>query len=312
MAPPAPPPRPTHHFTIDVEEYFQVVALEQVVRRSWWDRMASRVEREMDALLQLLDAASARATCFTLGWVAQHQPQLVRRLAAAGHEIASHGWDHVRVTHQSPAEFRKSVRDSKAALEELTGRPVLGFRAPSFSIVPGLEWAFDILLEEGYRYDSSLFPIRRPGGYGYESAQRDPHHLERPAGSLVEFPLTTLRVAGLNLPAAGGGYFRLLPYALVRAGFRSCERRGVPGTFYVHPWELDAEQPRLPVAIPTRLRHYGGLARTHGRLARLLGEFSFRPIRETLREIDARGGRAPARAMPLTLVSTSQSARVGA
>ncbi|HEX2781398.1 MAG TPA: XrtA system polysaccharide deacetylase [Gemmatimonadaceae bacterium] len=308
----APPPRPTHHFTIDVEEYFQVVALEHVVRRSWWGRMGSRVEREMDVLLELLDAASARATCFTLGWIAEHRPELVRRLSAAGHEIASHGWDHVRVTHQSPAEFRRSVRESKAVLEDLTGLPVLGFRAPSFSIVPGLEWALDILLEEGYRYDSSLFPIRRPDGYGYEGAGRDPHQLERPSGSLIEFPLTTLRIGRLNLPAAGGGYFRLLPYALVRAGFRSCERRGMPGTFYVHPWEIDAEQPRLPVSTLTRLRHYGGLAGTRARLERLLREFRFRPIVDTLREIDLRGAHSPAMTLPSTLVAASSTAGVGA
>lgn len=307
-----PPSRPTHHFTIDVEEYFQVVALERVIRRAWWSRIGSRLQREMEELLELLDAAGARATCFTLGWVAEHHPELVRRLATAGHEIASHGWDHVRVTHQTPAEFRRSVRDSKAALEDLTGAQVLGFRAPSFSIVPGLEWALDILLEEGYRYDSSLFPVRRPDGYGYKSAGRDPHHLDRPSGSLIEFPLTTLRVARVNLPAAGGGYFRLLPYALVRAGLRSCERRSVPGTFYVHPWELDAEQPRLPVPVLTRLRHYGGLARTRARLERLLREFSFRPIADTLREIDLRGAPAPAVTTSAALVTRSSPAGVGA
>jgi polysaccharide deacetylase family protein (PEP-CTERM system associated) len=274
-------PVTVHHFTVDVEEHFQVTALEKAVRPEQWDLHPSRVAESTRRLTDLMARHGARGTFFVLGWVAERQPELVRELSAAGHEIASHGWDHGRVPAQTPAHFRQSVRRSKALLEDLTGREVVGFRAPSFSIVPGVEWAFDILLEEGHRYDSSLFPIRRRG-YGYPSAGRDPHALERSAGTLLAVPPATVRIGRLNLPAGGGGYFRLLPYALTQAAFTQAERRGSPATFYIHPWELDADQPRLPVAPLTRIRHYGGLRRTADRLERLLGSYRFQPIAETL------------------------------
>jgi len=270
-----------HHFTVDVEEYFQVSAFESRLGRADWDRFESRVVGSVERLLELLARHEARATFFIVGWVAERQPDLVRRIALAGHEIASHSWDHARVTDQSPLAFRDSVRRAKYLLEELAGAPVLGFRAPSFSIVPGREWALDILIEEGYRYDSSLFPVRRPG-YGYANGHRDPHWLQRPIGRIAEVPPTTLRRWGANLPAGGGAYFRLLPYALVRAALRDCERRHAPGTFYIHPWEVDPEQPRVGVSWLTRVRHYGGLHRTLPRLERLLGEFRFTAIAETL------------------------------
>lgn len=270
---------PTHHFTVDLEEYFHVAALEPCVVRSEWGRYESRVAKSVALLLELLGRHEARATFFVLGWVAQRQPELIRTIARAGHEIASHGWDHVRVTRQTPRQFRQSIRRTKDVLEEISGAPVLGFRAPNFSIVPGREWALDVLIEEGYRYDSSMFPIRRPGA-GYPSASPDPHWLERPAGRLAEIPPTTLHWCGMRLPAAGGAYFRLLPYSVVQAAFRQCERRSMPGTFYIHPWELDPGQPRLDVSWLTRLRHYGGLERTAPRLERLLTEFRFTAVRE--------------------------------
>ncbi len=270
-----------HHFTVDVEEYFQVSAFESQVAREDWEKLESRVADSVSRLLELLGRHEARATFFVLGWVAQRQPDMVREIARAGHEVASHGWDHRRVTDQSPAEFRESVRRSKQLLEELSAAPVLGFRAPSFSIVPGCEWALDLLVEEGYRYDSSLFPVRRPG-YGYPDGGRDPHWLDRPAGRLAEVPPATLRVGGINLPAAGGAYFRILPYGLARAAVRDSESRGVPATFYIHPWEIDPEQPRLDVPLLTRVRHYSGLGRTLDRLRRLLGEFRFQPIADTV------------------------------
>ncbi|PYO66353.1 MAG: polysaccharide deacetylase family protein [Gemmatimonadetes bacterium] len=270
-----------HHFTVDVEEYFQVSAFESRVPRSDWGRFESRLTESLSRLLDLLARHEARGTFFVVGWVAERHPDLVQRIARAGHEVASHSWDHARVTEQSPPAFRDSVRRAKYVLEDLSGAPVLGFRAPSFSIVPGREWALDVLIEEGYRYDSSLFPVRRPG-YGYANGQRDPHWLERPIGRIAEVPPTTLRRWGANLPAGGGAYFRLLPYALVRAALRDCERRGAPGTFYIHPWELDPEQPRLGVSWWTRVRHYGGLRRTLPRLERLLGEFRFTAIAESL------------------------------
>jgi len=285
-----PPERPgvpaAHNFSVDVEEYFQVSAFESRVARSEWERFESRVGREVSRLLDQLTRHDARGTFFVLGWVAERKPALVRLIARAGHEIASHGWDHVRVTEQTPRAFRASVRRSKQVLEDITGVPVLGYRAPSFSIVPGGEWALDILIEEGYRYDSSLFPVRRPG-YGYPGGRRDPHWLERPAGQLAEMPPATLRWCGLQLPAAGGAYFRLLPYRLVRTALRQCEDRCQPGTFYIHPWELDPTQPRFPVSWLTRVRHYGGLGRTEARLDRLLAEFRFTAMRDTVAALAA-------------------------
>jgi len=267
-----------HHFTVDVEEYFQVSAFEPYVSRADWDRFPSRVAAGVHRLLALLQRHEAHATFFVLGWVAERHRLLIRTIAAAGHEIASHGWDHRRVTEQTPAAFRDSVRSTKRLLEDIVGEPVIGFRAPSFSIVQGREWALAVLIEEGYSYDSSLFPVPRRG-YGYPGGSRDPHLLMGPAGTLVEVPPATLRRWGVNLPAAGGAYFRLLPYALARSALRDCARRAVPGTFYVHPWEVDPDQPRLAVSWPTSVRHYGGLSRTAARLERLLAEFRFNSVR---------------------------------
>lgn len=274
---------PRHHFTVDVEEYFQVSALEPYVARDSWGARESRLARGLAELLRLLAEAGARGTFFVLGWVADRHPSAVREIAAAGHEIAAHGWDHRRIPDQSVSAFRDSVRRTRGVLEHLTGQRVSGFRAPSYSIIPGYEWALDVLVEEGYRYDSSLYPVRRPGrGYGYPDAPADPYWLDRPAGRLAEFPPATLSLGGWRIPAGGGAYFRLLPYALAHAALRACERRGVPGTFYIHPWELDPEQPRFRVPWPTRVRHYGGLQRTRARLARLFRDFEFTSMDRTV------------------------------
>ena len=275
-----------HHFTVDVEEHFQVLALAPWVPRERWESLESRVARNVDRLLELLARHGATGTFFTLGWVAERQPAMVKAIAAAGHEVASHGYDHRRVTELTPESFREQVRRSKALLEAQTGQPCLGYRAPNYSITAGREWALDILVEEGYRYDSSLFPIRRPG-YGYAGGGRDPHWLTRPAGRLLEVPPATVRWLGLNLPAAGGAYFRLLPPLLVHAALREAERRGQPGTFYLHPWEYDAAQPRVAVPLLTRIRHYGGLGGTWGRLERLLSEFRFASIAEGLGALES-------------------------
>lgn len=272
-----------HYFTVDVEEHFQVSAFEDRVSRAAWSEHASRVEANVGRILELLSERGARGTFFVLGMVAERTPQVVRAIRAAGHEVASHGWDHRRVTHVTPVEFRDSVRRAKALLEDLSGAPVIGFRAPSYSIVAGREWALGILVEEGYRYDSSLFPVRRPG-YGYADGRRDPHTLDLARGPLAELPPTTLRVLGVNLPAAGGAYFRIFPYQFVRAALKQCESRGVPGVFYIHPWEVDPDQPRLSVSLSARLRHYTGLQRTLPRLRRLLGEFRFTAIADRFRE----------------------------
>ncbi len=274
-----------HHFTVDVEEYFQVSAFEHLVAADAWDHLEQRADRFVRLLLDLLAAHAARATFFILGWLANRNPGLVRAIADDGHEIASHGWDHRRVTDQSPPQFRASVRRTKCMLEDVTGDAVLGFRAPSYSIVPGREWALDVLIEEGHVYDSSLFPVWRPDAYGYPGGLRDPHWLRRPSGALAEVPPTTWRRSGVSLPAAGGAYFRLLPYAFIRAAFDDCERRGAPGTFYIHPWELDPAQPRMPVGWVTRVRHYGGIRRTQPRLERLLSDFRFTTIAQTVERL---------------------------
>lgn len=270
-----------HHFTVDVEEYFHAAALESRIDRFGWDALESRVTRSVEALLGLLDDAGARGTFFVLGWVARRHPDLVRRIARAGHEIGSHGWGHRRVADLGPEGFRVSVRRSRRLLEDLSGTEVAGFRAPNFSVVPGVEWALDVLLEEGYRYDSSIYPVRRPG-YGYPSAERTVHRIRRPAGTLLEFPPATLRILGLNVPAGGGAYFRVLPYGLVHAAFRAADRRGEAATFYIHPWELDPGQPRLPVSPLTRVRQYAGLGRVEDRLRTLLSEFRFGTLRSAV------------------------------
>ena len=276
-APAAPPPAVEHLFTVDVEDYFQVSAFDAAVSRADWSALPSRVARNVGQLLDLLARRETVGTFFVLGWIAEHHPGVVRAIADAGHDIASHGWWHRRVCALTPDEFREDVRASKAILEDVSGRSVLGFRAPSFSIVPGTEWAFDVLLEEGYEYDSSLFPIRRRG-YGYPSATPHPHFIRREAGDLLELPPATVAWRGMRLPAAGGGYFRHFPYALTHEAFRQHTARGVSGTFYVHPWEIDEDQPRVAVRWLTRVRHYGGLGVTLPRLERLLAEFRFTSV----------------------------------
>jgi len=276
----------THFFTIDVEEYFQVQALESVVSPDEWLSRPSRVARSIDALLACLDRHGVRGTFFVLGWLAEHRPEVVRAIAGAGHEVASHGFRHERVTSLSPKSFREDLHSSKRALEDLIGEPVLGYRAPSFSIIPGCEWAFDALIEEDYRYDSSLFPIRRRG-YGYPSAPRAPHIIHRHCGALAEFPLATTRFFNYPIPAAGGGYLRQFPLAVIRRAFREATERGEPATFYIHPWEIDPDQPRLPVSAVNRVRHYRGLAGTVGRIETLLDEFAFGTIASYLPRLRA-------------------------
>lgn len=275
-------PEPIHHLTVDVEEYFHVSAFERYVPRSRWSQMESRIRREMDALLTLMDEHDVSGTFFVLGCVAEAHPDLVREAASGGHEIASHGWDHRRIGELDEHAFRRQARASRTLLEDLSGSPVAGYRAPSFSITPGREWALRILVQEGYAYDSSLYPVRRPG-YGYPGGERGIHTLRFAEGELVEVPPATLRLAGANLPLGGGGSFRHLPYGATRQAVRSLGRGGQPATLYVHPWEMDPDQPVVE-GLPwiTRIRHYRGLGRTRERLRRLFGEFRFQPIAETL------------------------------
>lgn len=276
-----------HHFTVDVEEYFHPSALEPWVSMDSWPSFHRRSPRVIERLLRVLDDNECRGTFFVLGWLAEREPEMVKEIAGAGHEIASHSWDHRRVVRQRPEEFRESVRRSKGVLEDIAGAEVLGFRAPSWSIVPGIEWAFDVLLEEGYQYDSSLFPTAYHPAYGYPGASRDPNWLGRPSGSLVEIPPATLRRLGSNFPASGGAYLRFFPYALMRAALRDSERRAQPGTVYIHPWELDLFVPELPMSAVARVRTFGGVKKVWPRVLELLKEFRFRTIGDTVREMSA-------------------------
>lgn len=268
-------------FSVDVEEYFQVHAFEGIVPQSAWSSMPSRVAIGVDRLLDLLARHEAKGTFFVLGWVAERHGQLVRRIAEAGHEIASHGWTHRRVTALEPEEFREEIRSSKALLEDITGNRVLGYRAPSFSITPNSRFAFDVLIEEGYRYDSSIFPIWRPG-YGWRGAPPVPHLRSCLSGVLTEFPVATTSWGPFRIPAGGGGYLRQFPFAIIHNAFREHSAAGIPGVFYLHPWELDPDQPRLPSGVLTRLRHYRGLSDTSARLTRLLEDFSFTSVQRVL------------------------------
>ena len=260
--------------TVDVEDYYQVQAFAGCVARQDWDGMASRVERNTDRLLAQFDRAGITATFFTLGCVARRQPQIVRRIVAAGHELASHGWEHVLVHNQTPAEFAADVRQTKALLEDIGGVAVTGYRAATFSIGKRTPWAFDVLADQGYRYSSSIYPVHHDL-YGMPDAPRTPF---RPnSGRLWELPMTTLRVRERNLPCSGGGYFRLLPYWLFRLALARVNRtEGRPGIFYVHPWEIDPEQPRIEAASRrSKFRHYVNLSRTEGRLDQLLEDFAW-------------------------------------
>lgn len=258
--------------TVDVEDYFQVEALASRFPRNGWDEVPRRVESNIDRLLDLFAAASVRATFFTLGWIAERHPAMVRRIAAAGHELASHGYDHRRADRLGAGELREDLGRSKRLIEDIAGYPVRGYRAPTFSIGPGNMWSYEILESVGYAYSSSLYPIRHDL-YGSPDAPRFPF---RPGGGrLWEMPMSTRRVLGRNYPCAGGGYFRLLPYRLSRGNLRSvnlAERQ--PCIFYFHPWEIDAEQPRLRgLKLRSRVRHYTNLPAMAGRLERLLRDF---------------------------------------
>jgi polysaccharide deacetylase family protein (PEP-CTERM system associated) len=263
----------TNALTIDVEDYFQVSALAPHIERTSWDARPCRVERNVGRLLELLAAHRTHATFFTLGWIAERYPQLVRDIVAGGHELASHGYGHLRASEQERGDFAGDVRDAKRLLEDIGGTAVHGYRAPSFSIGYSNPWAFDVLVEAGYRYSSSVYPVRHDH-YGMPDAPRFPYHA-RP--QLLEIPLTTARLMGRNLPAGGGGYFRFAPYALSRWAIRRVNRIDRrPAIFYLHPWEIDPDQPRVPgPGLKTRFRHYVNLSRTESRLARLLQDFSW-------------------------------------
>jgi polysaccharide deacetylase family protein (PEP-CTERM system associated) len=270
--------------TVDVEDYFQVSAFERHVSRSQWDSFQSRVVRNTERLLDLFCEANVRATFFVLGWVADRHPKLVQRIAEAGHELGSHGFSHRLIYEQSPSEFRQDLKRSRAAITDAASASINGYRAPSFSVTTRSLWALDIIREEGFTYDASIFPIRHDR-YGLPSAPRHFHAIQGGAGTLWECPGSTIRFAGANLPVAGGGFFRLLPYTWTRWGIsrlNRVERR--PAVFYVHPWEIDPEQPRIRASFASRVRHYTNLDRTEPRLRRMLAEFQFAPLGQILED----------------------------
>lgn len=287
---------PVNAMTVDVEDYFQVQAFAHVVARADWDGFASRVEANTDRVLAQFDAAGVHATFFTLGWVAERHPALVRRIVAAGHELASHGWDHTRADTQDPERFRADVTRTRALLEDTGGVPVAGYRAATFSIGARNLWAFRVLEEAGYRYSSSINPIQHDL-YGMPDAPRVPFRPE--GGALWEIPMTTVRAFGRNWPCSGGGYFRLLPDMLYRAGLtrvNQTERR--PGIFYFHPWEIDPDQPRIAGAgWKSRLRHYTNLSRMAPALDRLLHDFAWDRMDRAFAEVLTAPVLAPALAV---------------
>lgn len=278
--------KPLNALTVDVEDYFHVSALAGSIKKSAWESIPLRVENNTRQLLDLFDEFEIKSTFFVLGWVADRAPQLVKEIAARGHEVACHGYSHELVYNQSIDEFREETLRSKHLLEDLTQAPVNGYRAASYSIIERSLWALDVLIEAGFIYDSSIFPIRHDR-YGLPDASEDPGRITSPGGaSIIEFPLSTAKVLGYRLPVAGGGYFRLYPYALTKMGLSQVNRQSRPFIFYLHPWEIDYEQPKVRAKWFSRFRHYNNLEKCMPRLRRLLGDFRFGTASEVLRELD--------------------------
>jgi len=274
----------TNAFTIDVEDYYHVSALASAIPRDTWSDRDSRVTASTDRILAMLDEKRIKGTFFVLGWVADKVPQLVKRIASLGHEVACHGYSHELIYRQTPGVFAEETKRSKSLLEDLTGMPVIGYRAASFSITPRSRWALDTLIEQGFMYDSSIFPVRHDR-YGMPGADRAPGYVHAPSGGrIAEFPMSTAAFGPVRVPVSGGGYFRLLPYWFTRSGLRSInERDGMPFTFYLHPWEIDVDQPKVDVGFVSRFRHYTNLSKCEARLRRLLTDFNFTTMRNVLR-----------------------------
>ncbi len=280
----------THAMTVDVEDYFHVAAFAKVIKPSDWHQWPSRVEANTDKLLQLFADHNLKITFFVLGWVAERHPQLVKRICAQGHELASHGYSHQLVYQQTPEVFRSETAKSKQILEDLAQQPVTGYRAASYSITRKSLWALDVLAELGFTWDSSIFPTRHDN-YGIPGSPEEPYTLITSSGArLTEFPLTTAKVLGQSIPAAGGGYFRQYPYALSRWLFkRASQNQTRPQIFYLHPWEIDPGQPRVPNASWfSNFRHYTNLKRCLPRLEQLLADFQFGTMSASLGSVEIR------------------------
>lgn len=277
---------PLNALTVDVEDYFHVEAFAKVIGRDRWDSFEPRVEQNTIRILDIFDAHGVKATFFTLGWVAQKKPRLVSEIARRGHEIACHSFWHRLVYTLSPEEFRADLRDATRALEDAAQVKLRGYRAPSYSITKRSLWALEALAEEGYEYDSSIFPIRHDI-YGLPDFPRFPVSVCRKGGgrSITEFPPSTVNVFGKNLPGPGGGYLRIFPLCYALWALRRIERRDrKPGAVYLHPWEVDPDQPRMSAPLRSRLRHYTGLRHTVARLETILRAFRFAPMARVLEE----------------------------
>jgi polysaccharide deacetylase family protein (PEP-CTERM system associated) len=261
--------------TVDVEDYYMVSAFADRVRFEDWPKFESRVERNTRRILDLLDEHAVRATFFVLGWVGERHPGLVREIHDRGHEVSCHGYNHRLIYDLTPAEFREDTRRAKGILEDAAGKRVIGYRATSYSVVKRTLWALDVMIEEGFQYDSSIFPVHHDR-YGYPGAERFAHVIKRPSGAIVEFPPTTYRLFGQNIPVAGGGYLRLFPTLVTKQ----------PAIFYVHPWEIDMLQPRIKGTWLSELRHYVNLDTTFPKLTACLAEFKFKPLSKFLRHHD--------------------------
>jgi polysaccharide deacetylase family protein (PEP-CTERM system associated) len=266
--------------SVDVEDYFHAEVFSGVVDRAKWNSYSSRVEVNTRRLLEMLGKLNVHGTFFVLGWVAERFPGLVREIAAGGHEIACHSYWHRLIYKLEPAEFREDTRRAKDVIEQISGQRVEGYRAPTYSVIDRSVWALDILSELGFTYDSSIYPIHHDR-YGMPGAPRGPFRFQTPSGPMTEFPITTFRLAGHNMPVGGGGYLRLLPRLYTRMGLKSVQSEGLPIVVYIHPWEVDAEQPRLPVSLKSRLRHYTNLSRTFDRLQHVLEEGNYTSFRES-------------------------------
>jgi polysaccharide deacetylase family protein (PEP-CTERM system associated) len=263
--------------TVDLEDWYQGLEIPSSRWHCYEDRVAPATRR----LLELFDDAGVRATFFVLGDIADRHPELIAEVARAGHEIATHGQSHAFVYDQTPEAFRTEIERCLGVLEDITGQRVAGHRAPFFSITRDSLWALDVLADLGILYDSSVFPVSNYR-YGIPDAPRWPYHVESNGGGITEFPISTARIWGRNMPVAGGAYFRIYPYALSRRAFKAINRGGRPGVFYLHPWEVDPEQPRLELPRRISATHYFNLRRTEGRLRRLLRDFRFGPMKEVL------------------------------
>ena len=271
---------PKNVVSIDVEDYFHAETFSSVVDRTQWDSYTSRVEGNTRCLLELLGNLNVQATFFVLGWVAERFPGLVREIAAGGHELACHSYWHRLIYKLDPAEFREDTRRAKDVIEQIAGQPLTGYRAPTYSVTDRSVWALDILTELGFTYDSSIFPIRHDR-YGIPGAPRAPFRFQTPSGPMTEFPITTFRFGGQNMPVGGGGYLRLLPQLYTRLGLKSVEKEGLPIVIYIHPWEVDPDQPHLPVGLKSRLRHYTNLSRTYDRFRNVLQQGNYTSFRNS-------------------------------